>query len=191
MSTAARILDFWFGDDWPTTAPPPQPQWFVKDANFDQSVREWFFDTYRQAAAGQFADWADTAVGALALTIVLDQFPRNMFRGTAPAFATDGQALMVAQTAIERGFDQDVPPVMRVFFYLPFEHSENLDHQNQAVQFLQSFAADPELKSYYEFAVKHQAVIAQFGRFPHRNQILGRQSTSEEIAFLQQPGSSF
>ncbi len=191
MSQIDRVLEFWFGEDFRQTVPKPQKKWFVKDTVFDQAVREWFFGTYEQAIAGRLDHWLETAEGSLALTIVLDQFPRNMFRDTAQAFASDGQALMVANQALERDFDRDLPPVMRVFFYLPLEHSENRANQIRCVQLLQSFADDPELQSYYEFALKHQAVIEQFGRFPHRNDILGRASTPAEIAFLQQPGSKF
>jgi uncharacterized protein (DUF924 family) len=191
VSTVQKILEFWFGEDYQTANPRPQKKWFVKDANFDQTVREWFLGIYEQAAAGRLDDWMMAAESALALTIVLDQFPRNMFRDSAKAFATDSRALMVAQQAIDFGFDQEIAPVLRVFFYLPFEHSENLDHQNESVRLLQPFSEDPELRQYYDFALRHQAIVAQFGRFPHRNQILGRASTPAEIEFLQQPGSGF
>jgi uncharacterized protein (DUF924 family) len=191
VSTVQKILEFWFGEAYQTANLQPQKKWFVKDANFDQTVREWFLGIYEQAAAGRLDDWMMAAESALALTIVLDQFPRNMFRDSAKAFATDSRAFMVAQQAIDLGFDQDVMPVMRVFFYLPFEHSENLDHQNEAVRLFQPFSADPELRQYYDFALRHQAIVTQFGRFPHRNQMLGRVSTAEEIEFLQQPGSGF
>jgi uncharacterized protein (DUF924 family) len=191
MSHGDRVLAFWFGDDWQTCTPTPQQKWFTKDPTFDKAVKEWFLGTYEQAVEGRFESWMETATGALALTIVLDQFPRNIFRDTAKAFASDVQALMVANYALDRDFDQDLPPVMRVFLYLPFEHSENRDHQNRCVQVLTPFATDPVLKRYYEFALRHQAVIEQFGRFPHRNALLGRPSTPAEIEFLQQPGSRF
>lgn len=191
MERGEKVLRFWFGEDFRTGAIKPQKKWFIKDDVFDQSVKEWFSGTYQQAADGRLDDWMESAEGALALTIVLDQFPRNMFRDTPQAFATDRQALAVAEYAIDRDFDQDVAPVMRVFFYLPLEHSENLANQNRCVQLLQAFAPDPDLRRYYEFALKHQAVIQQFGRFPHRNAILGRESSTEELAFLAQPGSRF
>lgn len=191
MSHGDRVLAFWFGEDWRTAPPTPQQKWFTKDPIFDQAVKEWFLGTYEQAVEGRFESWMDSAEGALALTIVLDQFPRNIFRDTPQAFASDSPALMVASHAIDRDFDQDLPPVMRIFFYLPFEHSENRDHQNRCVQLLTPFASDPALKSYYEFALRHQAIVEQFGRFPHRNVLLGRPSTPAEIAFLQQPGSGF
>jgi uncharacterized protein (DUF924 family) len=190
MSQIDRVLEFWFSHDWQMEL-KPRKEWFLKDSNFDQAVREWFLGTYEQAVAGKLDHWLDAALSTLALTIVLDQFPRNMFRDRPQAFASDSKALMTAQHAIERDFDQDVPPIMRLFFYLPFEHSELLQHQNQAVNLLKPWAADPELKSYYDFALKHQAVIDRFGRFPHRNVILGRRSTAEELEFLQQPGASF
>jgi uncharacterized protein (DUF924 family) len=191
MGQGERVLEFWFGNDFRHTEPQPQKKWFEKDAVFDQTVREWFLGTYEQAVAARLTDWMETAAGALALTIVLDQFPRNMFRGTAKAFASDGQALMVANHALDRDFDQDLPPVMRIFFYLPFEHSENLVNQNRCVQLLKPFSTDPQLGRYYEYALKHQAVIEQFGRFPHRNLILGRSSTPAETEFLKQPGAAF
>jgi uncharacterized protein (DUF924 family) len=191
MRHGDRVLAFWFGEDWQTAIVKPQKKWFAKDPIFDQAVKEWFLGTYEQAVEGRFESWMETAMGALALTIVLDQFPRNIFRDTAQAFASDSQALMVANYALDRDFDQDLPPVMRVFFYLPFEHSENSDHQARCVQMLTPFASDPELKGYYEFALRHQAVIEQFGRFPHRNALLGRPDTIAEVEFLQQPGSGF
>ncbi|MBE9033011.1 DUF924 domain-containing protein [filamentous cyanobacterium LEGE 11480] len=191
MGHGEKVLQFWFGEDFRRPDLKPQKKWFIKDDIFDQSVREWFSGVYQQATEGRFEDWMETAEGALALTIVLDQFPRNMFRDTPKAFASDAQALMVASQAIDRDFDQDVSPVMRVFFYVPFEHSENLANQHRCVELFQSLATEPALKSYPEYALKHQAVIKQFGRFPHRNEILGRTSTPEELTFLQQPGSRF
>lgn len=194
-SMIERVLKFWFGDGYdPTDAlglVAPQAQWFTKDANFDQMVRERFVAIYEQAAAGQLADWTETATGCLALVLVLDQFPRNMFRNSARAFATDNQALAIAQLAMDLGFDQEVSPVMRAFFYLPFEHSESLQNQNRAVQLFKPFLQMPGLEHYYDFSLKHQAVIEQFGRFPHRNSILGRSSTPAELEFLQKPGSGF
>jgi uncharacterized protein (DUF924 family) len=188
-SAVNRILNFWFGDDWSDLR--PRPAWFTKDEKFDHAVREWFLGTYNQAIAGALTGWTEQAESCLALVLVLDQFPRNMFRDTAQAFSTDPQALMAAQTAIAMGFDQDLPPVMRLFFYLPFEHSETIAHQVEAVRLLKPFSQDENLNSYYQFALKHQAIINQFGRFPHRNTILGRPNTDEETAFLQQPGSRF
>jgi uncharacterized protein (DUF924 family) len=135
--------------------------------------------------------WMEEALSALALVIVLDQFPRNMFRGQAQAFGSDRQALMWANHAVDLGFDDQVIPVMRQFFYFPFEHSEDPANQAYAVRLFKQFENDPQLASTYEFALRHQAIIDRFGRFPHRNEVLGRASTMEELAFLQEPGSGF
>ncbi|NEQ33679.1 MAG: DUF924 domain-containing protein [Leptolyngbya sp. SIO4C5] len=192
--TARHILNFWFGDPAaPATEYGQQRDiWFKKNQAFDQQVRQQFLAVYEQARQGTYADWTQTPKGALALTVLLDQFPRNMFRGTPQSFATDGQALAIAQSAVAQGRDRSLLPVERLFFYLPFEHSEDIAHQNQAVALFEALVqAAPELQSTLDYAYRHRDVIARFGRFPHRNAILGRESTPEEEAFLQQPGSRF
>lgn len=181
-----EILSFWFGE-----VPHRKKEWFVKNPDFDRAIESRFLKIYHQAASNALDHWLDSPESALALVIVLDQFPRNMFRGQPQAFATDPKALSVAQIAIAKNFDQQLPSVQRFFFYLPFEHSENLEHQNQSVQLFEQFKNDPELQDTYDYPLRHRAVIEQFGRFPHRNEILDRTSTSEEIEFLKQPGSSF
>lgn len=186
MATVQEILQFWFGEIL-----KPRKEWFIKNPDFDEAIRSRFLTTYEQAATEPFDCWLDSPESGLALVIVLDQFPRNLFRGQPKAFATDSKALSVAQIAIEKGFDRQLPGVQRFFFYLPFEHSENLAHQNQAVQLFEQFQDDPDLQDTYDYALRHRAVIERFGRFPHRNTILGRASTPEEIEFLKQPGSSF
>lgn len=190
MTSIDAVLTFWFGD--PTGAiTQRRKEWFQKDPEFDQCIRDRFLATYEQAAAGQCDRWATTAPGALALILVLDQFPRNLFRQQPQAFATDAKALAVAQAAIAQGWDQDLLPLPRCFVYMPLMHSEARAIQAQAVQLFQPLTAIPATEDYYTYALRHQAVIEQFGRFPHRNAILGRPSTPAEVAFLQQPGSSF
>jgi uncharacterized protein (DUF924 family) len=194
VETATQILHFWFGEPSAPDSEYGQQRkvWFHKDPEFDQQIRDRFLSAYEQARQGQYNDWRQTAKTALALTLLLDQFPRNMFRGTPRCFATDEQALEVAQAAIAQCYDQQLIPTERMFLYLPLEHSENLAHQNQAVcHFEALIQAAPELQTALDYAYRHRDVIAQFGRFPHRNDILGRPSTREEHEFLQQPGSRF
>lgn len=184
------VLTFWFQDPTGQTA-TNRKEWFTRDPTFDQEIRDRFLPLYEQAASGQLEPWQATAPGTLALILVLDQFPRNLFRGDPRSFATDGQALALTQAAIARGFDQALPLIQRWFVYLPLMHSEDLEMQNQSVAVFQQFEHDPATQSSYPYAIKHRDVIQQFGRFPHRNAILGRASTPAEVAFLQQPGSSF
>src|SRR5215475_178462 len=176
VSSAVDVVAFWHkaGPD----------RWFNKDAAFDKEIYERFFDTYEAAAAGKLSGWEQTAQSALALLLLLDQFPRNMFRGDARAFATDPLARAVAAGAIVRGFDSQVPTELRSFFYLPFEHSEDLADQERCLA-LNSAAGDKENLKWAEI---HADIIRRFGRFPHRNAALGRASTPEEQAFLDDGG---
>ena len=145
-----------------------------------------------EAAAGRLDDWADRPEGLLALIVLLDQFPRNLFRNAPRAFATDAQALALAQQALAQGVDAQLMPVARAFIYLPFEHSEDLAMQDRAVALFSALAQHGEaFASYLDYAERHRDVIRRFGRFPHRNAILGRASTPEEIAFLARPGAGF
>jgi len=171
-ATADEIVSFW------RTAGPDR--WFKKDAGFDEEIRQRFLKTHEAAAAGKLTDWEQSAQGALALLILLDQFPRNMFRGDARAFATDPLARAVAAGAIVRGFDSQFPPDMRGFFYLPFQHSEDLADQERSIAFYKAIGDVENLK----WAELHADVIRRFGRFPHRNSVLGRTTTPEEQAFL-------
>ena len=157
--------------------------WFERDDAFDADIREKFLPTYEAAAAGRLEAWEATAEGTLALVIVLDQFPRNMFRGTARCYAADSQARAVAHRALKRGCDQDVADDMRGFFFLPFLHSEDPVDQDRAVELYR--AADDENLKYAE---QHRDIIRRFGRFPHRNPILGRQTTPAEQTFLDEGG---
>jgi uncharacterized protein (DUF924 family) len=146
---------------------------------------------YQKAAQGYLDDWINAPETCLALILLLDQFPRNMFRNTPEAFATDWEALSAAQHAVAQGYDRELLPVQCWFIYLPFEHSENLEHQRKCIKLFQQLSHDPESASAIKYAFQHKEIIARFGRFPHRNQILGRISTPEEEEFLQQEGSLF
>jgi uncharacterized protein (DUF924 family) len=157
-------------------------KWFAKDEAFDQACRDRFLPTYRAAARGDLNEWELTPDGALALVLLLDQFPRNMFRGTRDVYKTDPVALMAADRAIEKGFDRQVDPEFRRFFYLPFMHSESLRHQERSVSLNEALGEEDSIK----WARHHHDIVARFGRFPHRNTILGRASTPEEEAFLRE-----
>ncbi len=178
-SWAADVLHFWFEET------PPE-RWFKRDDAFDQALRQRFLPLHATIAAlANEACLADAGT-ALAATIVLDQFSRNMFRGTPAAFALDPKALAIAQAAIARGFDATVPEKRRQFFYLPFEHAEDAAAQARSVALFATLGEE-----YLRWAEAHKVIIDRFGRFPHRNAVLGRTSTAEEIAFLEGPGSSF
>ncbi len=188
VSNTQAVLDFWFG------LPPGEDrkQWFRKDSDFDNQIKTQFLDLYWAMVASSPECWLQTAKSSLTRIIVLDQFARNMFRGTPQSFAADPQALTTAERAIERGYDAELLPVERFFLYLPFEHSENLTHQNRCVKYFERLVLDaPELEHGLEYARRHRDVIAKFGRFPHRNETLARESTEAELNFLKQPGSRF
>lgn len=188
-----EILQFWFGSS-PSEARYAERRklWFSKNPELDQEIRDRFMTMYEQAIAGELEHWQQSPQSCLALLIVLDQFSRNMFRNAPRAFAADTKALSIAKTAIDQGLAQQLEPIQRIFMYLPLEHSENLEDQLQSVKYFRDLAAiDPEFSDVSDYAVRHYDVIKQFGRFPHRNAILGRDTTPEEAAFLQQPGSSF
>jgi uncharacterized protein (DUF924 family) len=189
QSTSAEVLLFWFGP--PTERGKAHKRWFVKSEAFDREVRERFLALYEEAAAGKLAHLKESATDCLALIVMLDQFPRNMFRGTARSFATDPLALEAARHAVDRGFDRTMLPVERLFVYLPFEHSEVLADQDRSCDLTRALDAYPETNDVYRYALAHRDIIRRFGRFPHRNAILGRGSTPEELEFLKGPGSSF
>jgi uncharacterized protein (DUF924 family) len=180
MHNPASILKFWFEDI-------DQALWFNKDDDFDRLLIERFGDLHTQATQGELHDWRESAQGRLAEIIVLDQFSRNMFRNSAKAFAQDGMALVLAQEAIRVADDLILNTVQRSFLYMPFMHSESLAIHKIAVELFTANGAQGNLN----FELKHKAIIEKFGRYPHRNALLSRQSSAEEIAFLQQPGSSF
>jgi len=172
----AQVLDFW------RQAGPAR--WFAKDDAFDNDFRDRFADAHEAATDGRLDDWADSADGCLALLILLDQYPRNSFRDTARAFATDDAARALADAAIDRGFDTAVDPALRTFFYLPFMHCEDIGVQELCVALCEE-VGDPQVT---KFARLHRDLIARFSRFPHRNAIVGRQSTAEELAYLDEGG---
>jgi len=189
---AQAVLDFWFGA--PTSADFGQARkaWFTKDDAFDQSIRDRFGALIERTLRGENDDWADDPLSALARIVVLDQFTRNAFRGTARAFAGDARALAAASRLVGARDDESLPPLLRSFAYLPFEHAERLAMQDESVRlFKRLVGTGDDPGRLVDFALRHRAIIERFGRFPHRNEILGRQSTAEEIAFLRQPGSGF
>lgn len=180
LLTAADIIDFWFGEI-------PQEAWFRRDPELDQRIRDRFLDIYRSASAGELFAWRQLAIGRLAEIIVLDQFPRNIFRDTPEAFASDNMALVLSQEAVALGVLDQLEPERQAFLIMPYMHSESaLIHQQAMMLF-----SRPGLEFNLDFEVKHKAIIDRFGRYPHRNAILGRQSTPEETAFLEEPDSSF
>lgn len=188
---ALEILAFWFGGEEKIGVAEFRGVWFAKDQEFDAEIERRFAQDHEKAAAGELDGWLETPRGALALLILLDQFPRNLFRGSPRAFATDAKARDIASEAVRRGFDQRVSQVERWFFYLPFEHSEDLEDQRLSVSLFQALEDGEASRKAYESAVKHKEIIDRFGRFPHRNETLGIASTPEEEEFLSQPGSSF
>ena len=191
MSDIAEVLAFWFGAPDSPERGRPRKCWFEKSEAFDAEVRSRFLKLYKRAVAGKLSRWERTPLAALALAVVVDQFPRNMFRGQARAFAADPLALRVARRMLSRGFDGLLRPVERWFVYLPFEHAEDLAAQRRSIALFGNLAGYPDGAGAMDYAQRHYTIIARFGRFPHRNAMLGRVSTSEEIAFLSQPGSSF
>ena len=192
---ALQVLDFWFGATDDPGHGQPREAWFRKDAAFDAEIARRFGPLVERALIGGIDDWLTRPVEplpALARVIVLDQFTRNIYRGSARAFAGDAMALQTARALVASGADRSLGGVQRQFAYLPFEHAEDLSHQRTAVQLFQQLAHDePALAGLVEWAQRHLDVVARFGRFPHRNAALGRESSDEELAFLQQPGSGF
>jgi uncharacterized protein (DUF924 family) len=186
---AAAVLDCWFG---PTEARgKARAEWFRKDPSFDEEIRRRFGALHGRAGRRELEAWRASALPMLALVVVLDQFSRNLFRGDARAFAQDAHARDCAREAIDRGDERRCLPVERQFLYLPFEHSEDLADQDYCVERMASLEAFEETRGLVEWAEKHRAIIRRFGRFPHRNGALGRESTAAEREFLAQPGSGF
>jgi uncharacterized protein (DUF924 family) len=184
---AQAVLDFWFGGE----PGPSRREWFVKDPAFDEDIRTRFGELHARAVRRELDGWRAQPRPMLALVILLDQFSRNLFRGDARSFAGDAYALELAREAVARGDDQALRPVERQFLYLPFEHSEDLADQDRAIELMRPLDGFPETKDVSEWAVKHRVIIERFGRFPHRNAALGRESTAEERDFLSRPGSGF
>jgi uncharacterized protein (DUF924 family) len=199
VSTPDDVLDFWF----PSDSARANKLWWGKDARLDDEIRERFGPTLAAAKAGELDAWATSARGRVALIIVLDQLSRNIHRGDAQTYAADELARKLTLDGLALGHDRELAPIERLFFYMPLEHSEQLVHQEQCVELFRRLAADvandPSVEpsrrdgfaGFIDYAVRHRDIVARFGRFPHRNALLGRTSTAEELEFLTQPGSSF
>ena len=191
--SAQDVLDFWFLPPADAGYGKPRDVWFRKDDAFDAGIRERFGPLIEQAVAGGLREWDQQgAAGTLARILLLDQFTRNAWRGTPESFAGDPLALAAARQLVDSGADQALLPVQRWFAYMPFEHAEDAQMQARAVDLFTALAeANEGYEGVLDYAHRHRGVIARFGRFPHRNAILGRASTPDEIAFLAQPGSGF
>jgi uncharacterized protein (DUF924 family) len=191
MQSAEKILEFWFGAPDDETYGQYRAVWFQPDEAFVNEARERFADDYERAKNGELDDWQETPRGALALVLLLDQFSHLLYRNTARAFEADKAALRVTKLALERGFDQEFPEIFRWFFYLPLEHSENLEDQHRAVELFRALPQNETNATGLDYAERHLRVIERFGRFPNRNAALGRQSTPEEEEFLAGPDAPF
>ena len=191
-SEADAVLDFWFGAPGSSEYGSARKAWFSKDGAFDAAIRERFGALVERALRGELDAWGDEPRSSLAQILLLDQFTRNAFRGTARSFAGDARALAAASRMVGSRQDVALPPFMRGFVYLPFEHAEGLAMQDEAIRLFNRLVSEAsEHANMLDYAHQHRAVIERFGRFPHRNGILGRESTAEEIAFVKQPGSAF
>jgi uncharacterized protein (DUF924 family) len=190
-SRAGEVLDFWFGREGEPGYGEFREAWFRKDPAFDADVTERFADLYEEAVAGGLDGWRDDARSCLALVIVLDQFPRNMFRGDGRTHAADGVALESSKYALEHALDRELPAFQKMFLYMPFMHSENREDQRRSVELFQLLADEPGAPDVTSYAVSHREIVERFGRFPHRNGILDRETTPEEAEFLKTEGSSF
>ena len=185
-----EILDFWFD-------PAYAAYWFAADDQFDQQIRQRFGAEAEVAALGQLDDWTAGAESWLALLILLDQFPRNLYRGDARAWKADVKAQRIVLSGLDAGFDQSLPPLQRVFAYLPLEHAENMGLQHRSVALFEALHAQvgaderERFGEFLDYARRHREVIARFGRFPHRNAALGRANTPDEAHYLAQPGAGF
>jgi uncharacterized protein (DUF924 family) len=190
-SRAEEVVDFWFGREGEPGYGEFRDEWFRKDPEFDASVTDQFAELYEEAAAGGLDGWRDDARSCLALVIVLDQFPRNMFRGDGRTHVTDGAALESSKYAVEHALDRELPAFQRMFLYMPFMHSENREDQRRSVELFRLLAEEPGGPDVISYADRHREIVERFGRFPHRNEILDRQTTPEEAEFLKTEGSSF
>ncbi len=202
MDTPATIHAFWFGatadeDDEAAIIARQSALWWKKQPAVDAEIRQRFAPLVGRAAVGELDDWLGSPRGRLALILLTDQFPRNIWRGQAAAFAFDVLALRWAKEAVARGLDRDARPIERVFLYLPLEHSEELADQRAAVRLFDALAGEvaseqaPAFAGYLDYARRHLEIIERFGRFPHRNAALGRETRAAEAEFLRQPGSAF
>ncbi|MEO8809626.1 MAG: DUF924 family protein [Rhodanobacter sp.] len=189
-ASVGEILEFWF-------RPAHAVHWFAADALFDQEIRRRFGPTVEAAVQSRLDDWSDQYESWLALLILLDQFPRNLYRGEARAWAADGKALRIALSGLDAGLDQSLPMLQRVFAYLPLEHAEDIRLQHRSVALFEALCAQvaagecPRFEGFLDYARRHCGVIGRFGRFPHRNTALGRASTPDELVYLAQPDAGF
>ena len=188
---ALSILDFWFGPRGSAQRLAARDVWFHKDSEFDAEVRDRFAPMVTLALAGGYGAWCVNAEGSLARVLLLDQFTRNIHRGTPESFAGDARALATAGEAVDRGLDRKLAPYGRWFLYMPFEHAEDRDAQQRSLALFGALAGETGLTEPLAWARRHADVVARFGHFPHRNAILGRESTPAEVAFLAEPGSRF
>lgn len=196
-----RILGFWFGRLIENELPSEEyrKQWWTKDHENDKRIKDHFGDDLDLAIRGKLDDWKKTPLGTLALILLLDQFTRNIYRDAEEAFSQDQKAVEACVNGIKKGFDFELHPVQRVFYYMPLMHSEDMVMQEKSIELFSNLAnqvKNPEpiakmVSGSFEYAMKHYEIVKRFGRYPHRNIILGRESTSEEIEFLSGPGSSF
>ncbi|MEQ8279042.1 MAG: DUF924 family protein [Deltaproteobacteria bacterium] len=199
MNDAQAVLDFWFGelDAEGHADAAHKKRWWMKDPAFDEEIRTRFLALYERIVAGEHEDWRDTARGALAYIIVLDQFSRNMFRDTGRMYAADDRAVAATKGAVERGLDRELGPAERTFLYMPLMHSEQLGDQEDCVSLFERLEAELEgaaaqaVAQNVDYAKRHRDIVARFSRFPHRNHLVDRPTTDEEAEFLKQPGSSF
>jgi len=186
-----NVLDFWFGARGDPESGTLRPIWFEKNPEFDEEIRRRFAGDVVDAGRGALDGLSATAEGVLTLVLLLDQFPRNLYRDAARAYASDSKARAVARLAVGMGLDKLLSPVERIFIYLPFEHSEAVDDQISSVALFKTLPVVPWRDEVIDYAVRHHDIVAQFGRFPHRNAMLGRTSTAEELAFLEEQGAVF
>jgi uncharacterized protein (DUF924 family) len=182
-----NILAFWFGEPNSPDYGEPKSFWWKSTPEIDRDIKDTYEGIYNKALAGELAGLMETPKGCLTLVLIFDQFPRNMFRGTKAVYETDEKALEISKAAIAKGFDMVLPIIECKFLYMPFMHSEKLEDQEEAVKLFDALGEESSI----EYANDHRDIVARFGRFPHRNIILGRTSTPEEIDFLKEPGSSF
>lgn len=186
---SGELLRFWFGEG--SDHGSPRSFWFEKSEEVDREIRDRFLEDYERAAAGELEHWKSGPRECLALILLLDQVPRNIFREDARSYATDALAREAARHAVDNAFDSELAKVERWFVYLPFEHSEGLEDQLRSVELFEALGDDEDSVNVTYYARRHLEVIERFGRFPHRNRMLGRESTPEEAEFLEEPGSSF
>jgi uncharacterized protein (DUF924 family) len=199
LTAPEAVLDFWFGalDEHGSADQEHARRWFTKDPAFDTEIRARFGELHAAAGAGELEAWRESPLGALAYVIVLDQFSRNLYRNDPRAFAGDALALDTARAALARGDDRELALDQRMFLYMPLMHAEDVASQRRCLELFSALlegapgALEPKLKNAVDFAARHLAIIERFGRFPHRNAALGRETTEAESEFLKQPGSSF